>query len=71
MVHKRGVDWAVCQKPSHQGSVLVNEMQGVAWVCQGGCLGVGECGVEVVEVHVAQLTLMVSCFITNGNKTRT
>ena len=43
--------WATHQKPSCRGSVLANETQGVAWVCQGKCPGVGECGVKVVEVH--------------------
>ena len=43
--------WATHQKLSCRRSVLANEMQGVAWVCQGGCLGVGERAVKVVEVH--------------------
>ena len=31
--------WATHQKLSCWGLVLANEMQGVAWVCQGGCPG--------------------------------
>ena len=46
-----GVDLGYPQKPSCRGSVLANEMQGVDWVCQGGCPGVGECAVKAVEVH--------------------
>ena len=45
------MDLGYPQQPSCQGSVLANKTQGVAWVCQGGCPGVGERGVKVVEVH--------------------
>ena len=35
------VDLGYPQKPSCRGSVLAKETQGVAWVCQGECPGVG------------------------------
>jgi hypothetical protein len=53
-VHEGGVDSGCSPKPSRQGSILANEIRGVAWVrqvCWGGCPGVGKCGVEMVGVH--------------------
>ena len=49
MAREGGVDWAPRQKPSHQGSVLANEM----WLgCDMGKedpIRVGYTGVEVLE----------------------